>query len=145
MQMSSPNAGHVGNVRWCLKPTHPPQSTMRKPFSIIIRYEKNWSHFRIGPGRTRYHLTEWTVHLTKHVAFWDGWGPTVHWNGLLSLKCKTSVACAIGPSVTTSSTDFSFQNLIFLEFIWIFNGRNHFLNQYLPHSESKSFFQINSN
>ncbi len=25
----------------------------------------------------------------------------------------TSVACAIGPSVTTSSTDFSFQNLIF--------------------------------
>jgi hypothetical protein len=25
----------------------------------------------------------------------------------------TSVACAVGPSVTTSSTDFSFQNLIF--------------------------------
>jgi len=25
----------------------------------------------------------------------------------------TSVACAIGPSVTTSSTDFSFQNLVF--------------------------------
>ncbi len=26
----------------------------------------------------------------------------------------TSVACAIGPSVTTSSTDLSFQNLVFL-------------------------------
>jgi hypothetical protein len=38
----------------------------------------------------------------------------------------TSVACAIGPSVTKSSTDFSFQNLVFLEFIWIFIGRNHF-------------------
>ncbi len=25
----------------------------------------------------------------------------------------TSVACAIGPSVTMSSTDFSFQNLVF--------------------------------
>ncbi len=25
----------------------------------------------------------------------------------------TSVACAVGPSVTTSSTDFSFQNLVF--------------------------------
>ncbi len=25
----------------------------------------------------------------------------------------TSVACAIGPSVTTPSTDFSFQNLVF--------------------------------
>jgi hypothetical protein len=25
----------------------------------------------------------------------------------------TSVACAISPSVTTSSTDFSFQNLVF--------------------------------
>jgi hypothetical protein len=28
----------------------------------------------------------------------------------------TSVARAIGPSVTVSSTDFSFQNLIYLEF-----------------------------
>ncbi len=26
---------------------------------------------------------------------------------------STSVACAVGPSVTTSSTDFSFQNLVF--------------------------------
>ncbi len=25
----------------------------------------------------------------------------------------TSVACAVGPSVTTISTDFSFQNLVF--------------------------------
>ncbi len=39
----------------------------------------------------------------------------------------TSVACAVGPIVSTSSTDFfSFQNLVFLEFIWIFSGRNHF-------------------
>jgi hypothetical protein len=30
----------------------------------------------------------------------------------LDLKL-TSVACAVGPSVTTSSTDFSFQNLVF--------------------------------
>jgi hypothetical protein len=29
----------------------------------------------------------------------------------------TSVACAVGPSVTMSSTDFSFQNLVFWEFI----------------------------
>jgi hypothetical protein len=36
-----------------------------------------------------------------------------------------SVARAIGPSVITSSTDFSFQNLVFLEFIWIFSVRNH--------------------
>ncbi len=26
---------------------------------------------------------------------------------------NTSVACAVGPSVSTSSTDFSFQNLVF--------------------------------
>ncbi len=31
---------------------------------------------------------------------------------ILSFIC-TSVACAVGPSVTTSSTDFSFQNLMF--------------------------------
>ncbi len=35
----------------------------------------------------------------------------------------TSVAYAIGPSVTMSSTDFSKHG--FLEFIWIFSGRNH--------------------
>jgi hypothetical protein len=34
----------------------------------------------------------------------------------------TSMACAVGPSVTASSTDFSFQNLVF----WIFSSRNHF-------------------
>jgi len=38
----------------------------------------------------------------------------------------TSVACAVGPSVTTSSTDFSFQNLVLKKIIWIFSGRNHF-------------------
>jgi hypothetical protein len=26
---------------------------------------------------------------------------------------STSIACAVGPSVTMSSTDFSFQNLVF--------------------------------
>jgi len=52
------------------------------------------------------------------------------------------MACAIGPSVTTSSTDFSFQNLVFgnlFEFQW----QKSLKNQYLPHSESKSY-QINS-
>jgi len=52
------------------------------------------------------------------------------------------VACAIGPSVTTSSTYFFFQNLvfwIFLNFQWQKSRKN----QYLPHSESKSY-QINS-
>jgi hypothetical protein len=38
---------------------------------------------------------------------------------------NTSLACAVGPSVTMSSTDFSFQNLVFSEFIWIFSSRNH--------------------
>ncbi len=37
----------------------------------------------------------------------------------------TSEASTAGPSVITSSTDFSFQNLVFLEFIWIFSDRNH--------------------
>jgi len=52
------------------------------------------------------------------------------------------VVCAIDPSVNTSSTDFSFQNLVFgiyLNFQW----QKSFKNQYLPHSESKSY-QINS-
>jgi hypothetical protein len=52
------------------------------------------------------------------------------------------MACAVGPSVTASSTDFSFQNLVF----WIylnFQRQKSLKNQYLPHSESKSY-QINS-
>jgi hypothetical protein len=52
----------------------------------------------------------------------------------------TSVACAIGPSVTTSSTDFFFfQNLVFFfgEFIWIFSKQKSLKNQYLPHFESQ--------
>jgi hypothetical protein len=66
---------------------------------------------------------------------------------LLNLKTffdlkDISVACAVGPSVTTSSTDFSFQNLIFGIYL---NHPQHksFKNQCLPHSESKSY-QINS-
>ncbi len=34
----------------------------------------------------------------------------------------TSVACAVGPSVTTSSTDFSFQHLVFLGIYLNFQG-----------------------
>ncbi len=52
------------------------------------------------------------------------------------------MACAVGPSVTTLSTNFSFQNLVFgiyLNFQW----KKSLKNQYLPHSESKSY-QINS-
>ncbi len=35
-------------------------------------------------------------------------------------------------SVTTFSTDFSFQNLVFWEFIWIVSGRNHLKNPISP-------------
>jgi hypothetical protein len=61
--------------------------------------------------------------LTKlmNICFWKH---NLEWKRSFSSK-KPSVACAIGPSFTTSSTDFSFQNLIFLNFFWIFSGRNH--------------------
>ncbi len=51
----------------------------------------------------------------------------------------TSVGCAVGPSVTTSSTDFFFfQNLVFFgEFIWIFSKQKSLKNQYLSHFESQ--------
>jgi hypothetical protein len=40
------------------------------------------------------------------------WNNNLEWKRSFSSK-KTSVACTIGPSVTTSSTDFSSQNLVF--------------------------------
>jgi hypothetical protein len=46
----------------------------------------------------------------------------------------TSVACAVGPSVTMYSTDFSFKNLD-LKKIY-FNFQKSLKNQYLSHSES---------
>jgi hypothetical protein len=58
---------------------------------------------------------------------------------------STSVACAVGPSVTsfTSSTDF-FPSKTWFLFIYLnFQGYKSLKNQYLPHSESKSY-QINS-
>ncbi len=57
-----------------------------------------------------------------------------------SLK-KVSVACAIGPSVFTFSIDFSFQNLV-LGIYLNFQGQKSLVNQYLPHSESKTYHFI---
>ncbi len=54
----------------------------------------------------------------------------------------TSVACAVGPSVTTSSTDFPFKTWFFGIYL-NFQRQKSLQNQYLPHSESKSY-QINS-
>jgi hypothetical protein len=45
-------------------------------------------------------------------------------------------------SVATFSTNFSFQNLVFWN-LFEFLGAKSFLNEYLPHFESKSY-QINS-
>jgi hypothetical protein len=53
----------------------------------------------------------------------------------------TSVACAVGPSVTTPSTDFSFKTWFFGIYL-NFQRQKSLKNQYLPHSESKSY-QIN--
>jgi len=55
----------------------------------------------------------------------------------------TSVACAVGPSVTTSSTDFSFQNLVFGNLFEFSAAKKSLKDQYLPYSESKSY-QLNS-
>jgi hypothetical protein len=49
----------------------------------------------------------------------------------------TSMACAIGPSVITSSTDSSFQNLFFGIYL-NYQQQKSLKNQYIPHSESKS-------
>jgi hypothetical protein len=49
------------------------------------------------------------------------------------------VACIVGPSVTTFSTDFSFQNLVFKKkLFWIFNDKNH-LKINLSHILNRNF------
>ncbi len=39
------------------------------------------------------------------------------WSQLFLCFIQTSAACAIGPSITISSTDFSFQNLFFWDLL----------------------------
>ncbi len=51
----------------------------------------------------------------------------------------TSVACAVGTHVTTSSTDFSFPKPDFLEFIWIFSARNHLKINNVSHILNANF------
>ncbi len=78
-------------------------------------------------------LSMWTLFCNVCIDFLNS---RIWMEIMLELNGKAS-------SVTTFSTDFSFQNLVFGEFIWIVSGRNHLKNQYLPHSESKSY-QISS-
>jgi hypothetical protein len=73
----------------------------------------------------------------------------INWSKILERQCVcvliyTSVACAFGPtSVTTFSTDFSFQKTWFFGIYLNFQRQKSLKNQYLPHSESKSY-QIKS-
>jgi hypothetical protein len=69
---------------------------------------KVWTHYKIGK------LNMWTLFCNVCMDFLN----SQTWKEImLELNGKPS-------SVTTFSTDFSFQNLVFL-FIWIFSGRNH--------------------
>jgi hypothetical protein len=56
----------------------------------------------------------------------------------LLLNDYTSVACAVGPSVTMSSADFSFENLVFFGIYLNFQQQKSLQNQYLLNSESRS-------
>ncbi len=53
------------------------------------------------------------------------------------------MAYVVSPCGNTYSTDFSFQNLVFWNLFEFSEAEIIFKNQYLPHSESKSY-QINS-
>jgi hypothetical protein len=65
------------------------------------------------------------VKIPGHLSPWIDCMDNQWCNTKLELLVLTSVACAVGPSVTMSSTDFSFQKPGFWEFIWIFSSRNH--------------------
>jgi hypothetical protein len=72
-------------------------------------------------------LNEWQCYCVQHTFFGR----------------ETSLACELGPSVPTSSTDFSFQNLVFWNLFEFSAAEVTQKSIILPHSESKSH-QINS-
>jgi len=85
-----------------------------------------WTHYKIGE-------LMWTLFCNVCIDFLN----SQIWNEImLELNDKSS-------SVTTFSTDFSLQNLGFLEFIWIFSCRNH-LKINISHILNPNIYQINS-
>jgi hypothetical protein len=85
-----------------------------------------WTHYKIGK------LNMWILFCNVCIDFLDS---QIWKEIMLELNCKSS-------SVTTFSTDFSFQSLVFGIYL-NFQRHKWFLSQYCPHSESKSY-QINS-
>jgi hypothetical protein len=92
----------------------------------VVPLAQVWTHYKIGK------LNMWTLFCNVCINFLN----IQIWKEImLELNGKPS-------SVITFSTDFSFQNLVFkidLNFQW----QKSLKDQYLPHSESKSY-QINS-
>jgi hypothetical protein len=78
----------------------------------LVPLAQVWTHYKIGK------LNMWTSFCNVCIDFFEQ----------PNMKGKPS-------SVTTFSTDFLFQYLVFLEFIWIFSGRNH-----LKHNISPTFW-----
>ncbi len=85
-----------------------------------------WTHYKIGK------LNMWTLFCKACIDFLNN---QIWKEIMLELNGKPS-------SVTTFSTDFSFQNLVFGIYL-NFQQQKSLKDQYLPHSASKSY-QINS-
>jgi hypothetical protein len=76
----------------------------------LVSLAQVWTHYKIEK------LNMWTLFCNVCIDFLS----TQLWKEImfeLNGKCR---------SVSTFSTDFSFQDLVFWNFIWIFRGRNHF-------------------
>jgi hypothetical protein len=92
----------------------------------LVPLAQVWTHYKTGK------LNMWTLFCNVCIEFLNS---QIRKEIMLELNGKPS-------SVTTFSTDFSFQNLVF----WIylnFQQERSLKNHYLPHSESKTY-QINS-
>ncbi len=85
-----------------------------------------WTHYKIGK------LNMWTLFCSVCIDFLNS---QIWKEIMLELNAKPS-------SVTTFSTDFSFQNLVFWN-LFEFSGQKSLLNECLSHCESKSY-RINS-
>jgi hypothetical protein len=115
----------------------------------ILRDNHNWVKMQRGKGggwgrggEVRGKARGFTQLPRWKKPFWLSFGS---WSPLIDIHGQEPPQLSQKPrgKWKVFSTDFCFQNLVFLEFIWIFSGTNHLKNQYLPHSESKSY-QINS-
>jgi len=100
-------------------------------YSVACALAQVWTHYKIGK------LNMWTLFCNVCINFLN----SQIWKEIMLELNNDKISFQVLPPF---STDFSFQNLVFFGIYVNFQWQKSLKNQYLPHSESKKSYQMNS-